>query len=1303
MSESIAERQVPDAVTAAPAGGAASRSATGVGVFGALRRLLGSSDLRRVLPGLMVSGLLSNMLALALPLAILQILDRVVKNQAMATLTFLAIGVVAALILEELLRALNGVVTSWLGARFEHRATLEAMERLLKVPMRRYAREEPGAYAEKLHAAAKVAEFYSGQALLVLFDLPFAALFLLLIYLIAGQLVWVPAILLLVFALFTVRYGRWMRDQVQARHLSDDRRFSFLTEVLSGIHSVKTMMMEDSMLRRYERLQEANAEQGEKLTHGSTLATGLGTLFSQVMIAGVIFSGAWVVIDGEMTPGSLAACMMLSVRSLAPLRRGLAVWLRYQGFVAADRRLSELMELPVVEEADKPPLPRIGEGLELRQVEVCFDAERPLFSGLDLTIPAGGCIAIRGESGSGKSTLMALLAGMERPDRGEMLVDGQPLAGFSADSFHRRIALLPQSGTVVAGTILDNLTMYEDRLKPRALEVARELGLDTIVSGMRLGYETRLGEDAGETLPMGVRQLITIIRALTRDPEVILFDEANIALDIDGDRVVRQYLEREKGRRTLVLVTHRPSLLRLADRVYTLADGRLREGEPSRAGDAGESEEPIPRPAGERPEAQLVAERFRRATDLSNCLLPLLHRLGWDGRERELAEALPHMDEQLDLSGFFAVLANLDYPPRHAGHLSDHPDPRLLPCLYLPKGSGAQLVLECSDDGRLRLFDGVSAEERWVDRLPGGGDFYVFKKRERPNTRAAAVKSSWLGGLIWRFRRHLGMALAVTVLSTVLALATPLFVMSMYDRVLPAGDIRMAAYLLVGVGIATALNWMLTVFKSRLLAYVGGRSEYILGVSVFARIIGLPASSIEGLSVSRQVGRIRNLERLREFFLGPLALLAFDLPATLVMLTALIIINPWILAVLAVSACAFGLLGLAVRQTSGRAVETSSRGSALRWEFINETLSAMRVIRATGAGPTWMARLREMSGHAVMNAFREHQAHQRVGAIAQTIGTGTGVMALIVSAILATHGQITSGAMIATMILTWRLTGPMQNVFLAATSIVRVTTNIRQVENLMRLPGERDSGVKQTIRPETRGGLALSRVSFRYANDADPALLGVTFVARPKQMVAITGPDGAGKSTLFKQILRVYVPQAGTLRLDNVDIRQLTTTDLRSQISYMPQNCELFYGTVTQNLRLVHPAATDEEVRWAAEMAGLREDVEALPYGFDTRISNSRSDQLPHGFRQRLSLARTVLKPASVVLMDEPGTGMDRAGEAALTRCIRWLRGRATLLIVTHRPGHMRMSDLVVYLEKGSVTAMGPFDKIQEKVMAGLR
>jgi ATP-binding cassette subfamily B protein len=1300
----------PTSAAMKPAAAATKRKPRFAFMDGPLGQVLRSADLRRLAPVLGFSSLLSNLLSLGLPLAILQIIDRVVSNQSLETLAFLVMGIVLALILEEVLRALSTVITGWLGIRYEHKAAIAALDRLLHVPMRRYLKEEPGAYAERILATSKVAEFYSGQALLVVFDLPFVVIFLCVIAAIGGLLAMVPAVLLLLFVFLSIRFGQRLSDQIERRQVLDDRRFSFLAEVLSNIHSVKTLTMEFLMLRRYERLQESNAGIGETLTYSSARASDLGILFSQIMIVSVIFAGSAAVITGNMTPGGLAATMMLSVRALQPLRRSLSVWLRYQAFISAQQRLNDIMDLPVQGTDDKPALSPVTQGLELRDVSLRYGDAPALFSHLSLTVEAGRCIAIQGDSGSGKTSLLALLNALETPDHGAILVDGHPIQEYALDSIHKEIAFLPQSGQILSGTILENMTMFDSSLNQAALAIAREMGLDHVVAGMKTGYQTPLGEGVGETLPEGVRQMIAIVRALVHDPSVILFDETNIHLDMEGDRRLRDYLSARKGKKTMVLVTHRPSMLSLADKVYSLVDGGLKEGRlrdiqgaSDAPGDAGNGGRAPERPAAIEDLSELVEPHFEVPSDLSRCLLPLLKALKWQGQPRHLAEAMPHLPRELDLSGFCSVMSNLELLPRHFRSTLATLDERLVPCLFMAPDSPAMVILGRLPDGGLRVFNGGNGnyETLDADALGQAGEAYLFKKPE-PAGRKAQVNDSWFWNLIWRLRKHLALTMGLTILSTMLALTPPLFVKSVFDTVIPSGDLMLGATLTLGVLITIGLDWLLRGLKNRILAYIGGRTEYVLGTSVFERIVCLPATSTDGASINRQVGRIKNLESLRDFFLGPLVLIVFDLPASLVMMIALAVINPWIVLVILAAVGGYTALWFGSRTLIQNSVARASHQSATRGEFVNEALSSMRAIRNAGAGDVWLKRFHEISGKAVLSSFHDHQVRTRIGGVAQVLGMCTGLLSLAASAYLAIVGQLSGGAMIATMMIVWRLTGPIQNVFLAATSLIRTRTNIRQIENLMRLPIERDSGVNQIVRPELNGALNFSRVSFRYANDADPALLGINFSVDPGQLVVVTGANGAGKSTLLKLIVRVYIPQAGTIRLDSVDIRQISPSDLRSRISYMPQNCEIFYGTVAQNLRLVHPAATEEEVRWAVDMAGLTADIEALPQGFETRISNSRSEQLPYGFRQRLLLARTMLKPASVVLLDEPGTGMDHAGEEALIRCIEWLRGRATVLIVTHRPGHMRMADKVIYMENGAVAAMGPFESVKNRVLAGL-
>lgn len=499
------------------------------------------------------------------------------------------------------------------------------------------------------------------------------------------------------------------------------------------------------------------------------------------------------------------------------------------------------------------------------------------------------------------------------------------------------------------------------------------------------------------------------------------------------------------------------------------------------------------------------------------------------------------------------------------------------------------------------------------------------------------------------------------------------------------------------------LGWLLSLGKSQLMGYIGGRLDYIFGINLVQRILELPASAVDSVPVNRQIRRIRGLTRVREYFVGPIARLLFDLPAMLVLLLAVVLINPWMVIVFLISAFAFYLLAVLVQKKSRSIVGKVSAGFGNRTEFLDEMLQVARIIRQTGSEGKWFERLRELSASTALSGFFETRFNLAVRGASQVIANATGLAALIVSAYLAIKGEITNGTLIATQILAWRITGPLQNSFLSITSGSRIKENIRQINNLMRLQTEEDQGVRQTVRPETPGGLEISRVSFRYSNTVDPSLLGVDVKIKPKEFVALTGHSGAGKSTLLKMILRIYAPQAGSIRLDSVDIRQLTAIDLRARISYLPQVCDIFYGTVAQNIRLAYPTATDDEVWWASQMAGLVDETAFLPQGLDTRISSSRMVELPSGFRHRLSLARTMLKPAPVVLMDEPETGMDEKGEAALLRCIDWIRGRATLVVVTLRPSHLRLTDRVVYLRNARVIAVGPYEQVQKTVDAGSR
>lgn len=1280
-------------------------------------RLRGFSSLRGSFFVLVVASLMMNLLALAMPLALLQMYDRIIPNQSYSTLGLLVFGVVVAVLLETMLRVLRGYVTGWVGSRFEHRASMEGLKHLMGTPFREFTSVESGIHYERLRSAGQVKDFASGQTILVLLDLPFVVIYLTVIGLIAGWLALVVLAMLILFLAISLAVGRKLKGRIEDRIMQDDRRYSFLSETFHGIHSVKTMAMETLMHRRYERLQETNVDKGATVTHDSTVAANMGAVFTQIITVGVVAAGSFIVVQGDMTPGSLAACVMLSIRALQPLRNSLSVWMRYQTFAISRQRLKALFALPSMSSSVFGKCPKIQGGIELNNVKIHFPGvAAPLFENLNLAVSPGECISIVGDSGCGKTSLISVFNGILAPDEGTVLIDGVPVKEIDPRVLHASVAYLPQQGTVVTGTILENVTMFDDSLADAAIKASELVGLDRVVAGMRMGYETPIGEGAVDSMPAGVIQRIAIARAIVHGPRIILFDEANIAIDGAGDNLLRKYLESMKGKCTIILVTLRPTLIRLSDRVFTIKGGKLEEtdldsldlwGNNSEA----KAEVSLTPPHLHEWELADALSHFPSTSDFSLCLPTMLAALNWHGSPRQLTESLPHLVESLDLSGFRSIMANLDFQGSSYQAAPDNIDGRLLPCLFIPESTGAKVILSRDGKNSFTYFDSDSVAVV-TGALPAErGNAYIFKKVEHSEAPKAGESESWTSRIFRRFKAFIAFVMGLTILSTVLTLATPMFVMGTFDLVLPTGNFEMQGFLVLGVAIALTLDWVMRSLKSRVLSFMAGRSEYIIGNSIFQRVIGLPSQSVERVSVAEQVARIKDLESLRDFFLGPLSLLIYDLPATLIYVVVLAVIYPWILLVILASAAAYAFLGALTFSSQGRRTTAAMRLISRRNEFLMETLDNLQIIRISGAHGRWLERFRLLSGEAILTELRSQQFAERVSAAAQFIASVSGLAAMTVVVIAAMNGIITGGSVVATMIIMWRVTGPLQSAFMAASTLVRMLNSLNQIDNLMRLKGERDESTKQTVRPLVHGEVSFSRVSFRYSMSADPALLGVTFTIKPGEIVALAGPNGSGKSTLLKLMVHAYHPQAGSIRLDSVDIRQLTPEDLRKQISYMPQHCDIFYGTIAQNLRLVHPIATDDDLRWAAKMSGLLDDVLALEQGsgkwkrsgFDVRIGDAGSDKLPNGFRQRLALCRTFLKQAPVMLLDEPGNGLDADGDRAFVNALEQIRGRSTIFLVSHRPSHLKLADKVIYMEQGAIQAMGPFESIKETVMEGLR
>ncbi len=723
-------------------------------------------------------------------------------------------------------------------------------------------------------------------------------------------------------------------------------------------------------------------------------------------------------------------------------------------------------------------------------------------------------------------------------------------------------------------------------------------------------------------------------------------------------------------------------------------------------GGGGDTPRPTPIPDSGPPAHEDPAlASLKEATDLSNCLMKLLHALNWRGDRRHIAEALPHFTNQLDVTSFRNIMGTLHYQSRPVKLRLMSIDTRLFPCLFLPEDGDAMVLLGYEKEG-LRVFDGGLNEERLQPRSNIRGTAYFFSPVDADEIQSAQSKVGWFRAVSERFRALVYQTLGITFVLNILALVTPLFVMAVYDKVVATGSLPTLAFFAFGVGVAIGCDVILRMIRSKIMAFIGARLDNIVGIAIFHKILFLPPTFTERATIGAQVARIKDFETIRDFFTGPMAMVLFELPFVFIfIITIAALAGPVVFVSIIMMACFF-ILGLIISPLLRNSVSRAARASSKKQELIVETLSGMRAVKYCGAEERWMERYREHSAAASLNSFYTAQLSALMQTISHVLMISAGLGTIIFGVFRVMNGDMSVGGLVASMILVWRVLAPLQTAFVSLTRLTQVKSSIAQINNLMNIRGEREQHTLVNPLKQIQGFVTFARVSIRYSPDSDPALVGVSFELEPGEVLCIVGGNGSGKSTVLKLLAAMYAPQAGSIRIDNMDIRQMDTVELRHAVAYVPQTVQFFYGTIAQNLRLANPTATDEDLYRACDMAGVLDEVLGLSQGsgkwkrdgFEVRIGDSSSGQMPTSLLQRLNLARGYLKRSPIMLFDEPGNGLDFASDQVFMKNVERMRGETTILMVTHRPSHLRLADKILWLEYGNVRAFGPAGEVLKQM-----
>ncbi len=675
---------------------------------------------------------------------------------------------------------------------------------------------------------------------------------------------------------------------------------------------------------------------------------------------------------------------------------------------------------------------------------------------------------------------------------------------------------------------------------------------------------------------------------------------------------------------------------------------------------------------------------FTHSSDISACLSPLLQALGVNFNEIQIFEALPHFTDDLDIDGLRNTLANLQFESsRVAIKLADL-DPRALPALYLPNRGAAMVVLFFAGDEAL-VFDGDARENRRIRTADIDGEAFFFRHLDQAEISLRSNYKDWFPALMGRFRPILKLGLGLTLLINIISLAIPLFVMAIYDSVVGTGSISMLIHLVAGAILTLAADFTLRNLRTRAISYFGARIDNLVGNEVFRHILYLPPAFTERATISSQVARLKDFDGIRDFVTGPHALILFELPFVVVFLGAIALLAGPVVFIPILMIALFGILFWALNGRVSRAVAKSARAIAERQEFVIEAMKYLRTLKYTNSTTIWMNQYRASSAKAALAGFETARINALVSATSQFMMMSAGIATVALGALEVIDGSISVGALIATMILVWRSLGPLQMAFVSLPRLAQVRAGTHQVDAIMRLPQERAREDFVPLAPKISGTVQFSRVTFRYAPDADPVLWNIDFTAKAGEIIALVGDNGSGKSTITKLLLALHRPQSGAVLIDGHDIRQFDALELRRMIGYVPQIPEFFYGTIAQNLRLAKPSASDDDLRRAVRDACVLDEIEALPDGFETRIGDGKNSRLSASVMQRLNLARCYLKDAPIIILDEPGTALDFEADKATMEVIKRMKGRKTVLLITHRPSHMRLADKLVTLDTGRI------------------
>ncbi len=639
-------------------------------------------------------------------------------------------------------------------------------------------------------------------------------------------------------------------------------------------------------------------------------------------------------------------------------------------------------------------------------------------------------------------------------------------------------------------------------------------------------------------------------------------------------------------------------------------------------------------------------------------------------------------------------------------------NPALLPAVLLlePGRACVLLALDLKSQKAQVIFPELSeaAIEMPLDELYAGysGEaIYVRPKFRADNVSEPGVKKQrdqhWFWGVIRENRRLYRDIVLGSVAVNLFALAMPLFVLNVYDRVVPNQATETLWVLAIGVFIVLCFDLALRLMRSGFVDLAASRADVKLSSSIMAKSLGMRLEE-RPASTGSFTSTLQSFESVRAFIGSATVLGIVDLPFVLLFAAIIALINPWLVLPVLAGILFVLLYALAAQGKLHELSQTTWEVGAKRNALLVESISQLETVKALRAESRIQRQWEKASAFLSRTGAQLKHVSTSVSSVAQWAQNSVAVCVIIVGVYQIIEGNLTQGGLIAAYMLSSRAMAPISQAAALLAQYHQSSTALESLNKVMDKRVERHEGKAYVEKPSIAGSIRLDKVTLRYPDEERDALRDVSISIKAGEKVALLGRIGCGKSSLNKLILGFYQPTSGSILLDGVDIRQLDPLQLRSHIGYVPQDVSLFAGSLRENIVAGGGSdrVDDDELLRALQIAGLESLVNGHPSGIDLQVGE-RGQALSGGQKQSVAIARALVQDPSILLLDEPTSSMDNASEEAFKANLTKVAEGKTVLVVTHRTSLLSLVDRIIVMDAGKVVADGPRDTVVEALRSG--